>query len=324
MGEFELIQKFKRVLGKPSKNILVGIGDDTLVDIPPKNRLLWTVDCVVEKIHFDFKYCTPEEVGWKALAVNLSDIAAMGGKSLYALVSLAIPTRVSEKKLLGVYEGIKKCALWSKVDVVGGNVSKSRDDFVIDITVVGEANKPILRSGAKAGQGVAITGFPGLSAAGFYAFQKWGRAAYKKFPLSCRRHVLPEPRVEWAKTLAQLGVSSLIDVSDGLSSELHHLSQESKVGFEIDERLLPLNEEILRLSKTLDKDPLQLMLHGGEQYELLMTFPISKFSKISTAAYQNKIPFTMIGFTQGSSYKVTLRNRLNKVVNLKPRGWTHF
>jgi thiamine-monophosphate kinase len=324
MGEFELIDKLKKTLASPSKRVLVGIGDDTLVANPPKDKLLWTVDCLVENVHFDFNYSTPEEVGWKALAVNVSDIAAMGGKSLYALVSLAIPKRISESKIVEIYKGMKACAAWAEVDVVGGNISRSPQDFFIDVTVVGEASKPILRSGAKEGQAVAITGFPGLSASGLWALKQLGRRAVKKYPLSTEAHLRPAPRLKWASQLASLGVSSLIDISDGLSSELHHLAQESSVGFEIEEKLLPLNSEVKNLAQTLDKSPLDLMLNGGEDYELLMTFPFSKLIELSLSAQAASIPFTMIGHTVSPSKKVKLRNRAGKLKPISPKGWTHF
>lgn len=324
MGEFELIDKLKKILPKPSKNIEVGIGDDTLVARSPKGRLLWTIDCLVENVHFDFDYFTPQEVGWKALAVNLSDIAAMGGKPLYALISLVLPQRMTEKKVLKVYEGIRDCAQWAHVDVVGGNISRGLKDFVIDVTVVGESSQPLLRSGAKEGEGVAITGWPGLSAAGFFAFQKWGNKARQKYPTSTEQHVKPMPRIEWAQKLGRLGVTSLIDISDGLSSELYHLHQESKVGFEIEERLLPIAQEIKDLSKALNKNPIELALHGGEQYELLMTFPLSKFGALSMSAQEHTIPFTLIGHTVNHSKKVKLRNSKGNLIPIKQGGWTHF
>lgn len=324
MGEFGLIEKLKKTLPDPSKRVLVGIGDDTLVARTPKERLLWTVDCLVENIHFDFNYYTPQEIGWKALAVNLSDIAAMGGTSLYALVSLAIPKRVSKKRVVEIYEGIRACAQWARVDVVGGNVSRSLEDFFIDITVVGEANKPLLRSGAGVGEVVAITGFPGLSAAGFLALQKWGKKARKRYPLSTYQHVHPQPRLEWAKKLKGLGVTSLIDISDGLSSELHHVTGGSKVGFEIEERLLPVADEVKQIAQATNQNPLDLACHGGEQYELLMTFPLSRFSKISSSAEKDGVPLTRIGHTVSLSQGVKIRTLKGKLRPLKSKGWTHF
>ncbi|MFM8315015.1 MAG: thiamine-phosphate kinase [Deltaproteobacteria bacterium] len=324
MGEFELIEKLKKILPRPSKKVWVGIGDDTLVAVPPKERLLWTVDCLVENIHFDFAYMNPEDVGWKSLAVNLSDIAAMGGKSLYALVSLGIPSRVPEKKILKIYQGIRECAEWAKVDVVGGNISRTTHDFFIDITVVGETAKPILRRGAKPGECVAVTGFPGLSASGLQAFKKWGRKAIQKFPVSTQHHARPKPRLEWAQTLGTMGVSSLIDISDGLSSELNHLSENSRIGIEIEEKLLPIHPEVTSLADPLKLNPLEVVLNGGEEYELLMTFPYSKFGVISAKAQAHSIPLTMIGYTVESHRNVSLRTRSGKLKSLKAKGWTHF
>lgn len=324
MGEFELIDNFKKILAKPSKSVLVGIGDDTAVTLPPKSRLLWTIDCVVENIHFDFSYSSPKQVGWKALAVNLSDIAAMGGRSCYALVSLVIPKRITEKKLSEIYQGIKECAQWAKVDVIGGNISRGQSDFVIDITVIGEASRPLTRSGAKEGECVAVTGASGFSAAGFCALKKWGKRARSKYPESTEHHLRPKPRLDFAQVLAKNGVSSLIDISDGLSSELNHLSKESKVGIEIEEKLLPFEPEVKKIAEEMNRDPLSFILHGGEEYELLMTFPFSKFASISGLALQYGVPLTMIGHTVRSPRKVQLRDRKGKLKNLLPKGWTHF
>lgn len=324
MGEFELIENLKKILPKPSKQVFVGIGDDTAVALPPKDRLLWTVDCLVENIHFDFSYATCEDVGWKALAVNLSDIAAMGGRPLFALVSLVVPKRITEKKIAGVYGGIKECAQWAKVDVIGGNVSRGTNDFVIDITVIGESSKPLLRSGAKEGECVAITGATGLSTAGFYALKNWGKQSRKKYPLCTEHHLRPRPRLDFAQFLASKGVTSLIDISDGLSSELSHLSKESKIGIEIEEKLLPLESEVKGVAENLKQEPMNWVLHGGEEYELLMTFPMSKFSAISTLAFQMGFPFTMIGHTVRSPRTVQLRNRWGKLKPLPAKGWTHF
>jgi thiamine-monophosphate kinase len=324
MGEFKLIEKLKKTLGTPSRRVQTGIGDDTLVALPPNEKLLWTVDCLVEKVHFDFAYQRPHDVGWKALAVNLSDIAAMGGKALYALVSLGIPKRIKEATILGVYEGLKSCADWAKVDVVGGNITKTAQDFFIDVTVVGETRRPILRSGAQPGEGVAVTGCPGLSAAGLLALQKWGKKAFRNYPLSTLKHVHPEPWLDWAQTLADYKVTSLIDLSDGLSSELHHLADASHVGFEIEERLLPVCPEIRNLVNALKKNALSLTLHGGEEYELLMTFSLAQFGPLSVWAESQGVPFTLIGHTVSRSKGVKLRNRLGKLIPLQPLGWTHF
>lgn len=324
MGEFELIERLKRTLPKTSQSVWVGIGDDTAVTVPPKGRLLWTVDCLVEGIHFDFSYASPEQVGWKALAVNLSDIAAMGGKPLSALVSLVIPKRINETTVVKIYQGIGECAEWAKVDVIGGNISRGSSDFVIDVTVMGEASKAILRSGAKEGDCVAVTGTPGLSAAGLQGLKKWGKGAMRKYSEASKHHLTPRPRLELAQKLSRIGVTSLIDISDGLSSELHHLAKGSGLGIEIEERLLPIHPEVKALGQKLEKNPLDCVLHGGEEYELLMTFPITRFSVLSALAAQMGVPLTMIGYTVSSPRKVMMRDPRGKLRKLVQRGWTHF
>jgi thiamine-monophosphate kinase len=278
----------------------------------------------VEGIHFDFSYASPEQVGWKALAVNLSDIAAMGGKPLSALISLVIPKRINETTIVKIYQGIRDCSEWAKVDVVGGNISRGTSDFVIDVTVIGEASKAILRSGAKEGDCVAITGTPGLSAAGLEGLKKWGKGAMKKYSEASEHHLKPQPRLELAQKLSRMGVTSLIDISDGLSSELNHIAKESNLGIEIEKRLLPIHSQVKALAQKLEKDSFDWILHGGEEYELLMTFPISRFSALSALAAQMGVPFTRIGYTVSSPRKIMIRDTGGKPKELVQRGWTHF
>jgi thiamine-monophosphate kinase len=265
-GEFARIDRLSKIIGSPSDRVLIGIGDDTAVTRPPQNKLLLCTDAMVEGVHFDLTFCTPEELGHKSLAAAMSDIAAMNGEPLYALFSLALPPSLADLFLDEFYKGARSLAGHIGIDIVGGDLTASRHDLFIDVTGIGHAANPVTRSGAKPGDAVLVSGFPGASAAGLYSLKKVGR---DKTPAALlKAHLLPMPRFDLLKPLST-ACTSLIDISDGLSSELHHLAKASHVGFEIHSENFPIHEDIV---KTANSDQAtQWALLGGEDYELLAT-----------------------------------------------------
>lgn len=309
--EFELIEKIKSKIGKLSAATEVGIGDDAAVVRPPQGKMLATVDCLVEGTHFDLRYSSFTDVGYKALSVNLSDVASMGGRPLYALVSLGIREGMSDESILELYEGISLLAKEFRVDIIGGNCTKARE-FFIDISVVGETTKPVLRSGARAGDIVAVSGTLGASAAGLQILKEGiGRPEY---PHLVKRHLRPEPRVEMTRKLSFASAS--IDVSDGLSSELFHLGKSSGVGFLVDEEKVPLHPELRRFGERVGKDPLEWAWNGGEDYEILLTLPPDKAHGLGDG-------FTVIGEVKPPEFGIRiLRN--DQQIPLAPHGWKHF
>lgn len=263
--EFQLIDRIHALLKKPSKRVLLGIGDDAAVTEPPKGKLLSTVDMLVEGIHFDLGYTEPRELGHKALAVNLSDIAAMGGRPLYALVSLGLRAEAEAEFVELVYEGMRELALKYGVDIVGGNIVESPERLLVDVVLLGEPSGKIFeRKGARVGDVVAVTGPLGSSAAGLHWLRALGNKAREIWPESCRAHLLPEPRLFEAEVLAGgRTVTAGIDISDGLGSELHHLARQSGVGFSIDELRLPISEETKRGARETGLGHLGWALYGG-------------------------------------------------------------
>jgi thiamine-monophosphate kinase len=266
-SEFNRIRAIQHELGLSSSRVKLGIGDDAAICEPPKENLLLCSDAMVEGIHFDFKYTSFEDLGFKALAACLSDIAAMNGEPLYAVISLALPRSISKKNIQEFYQGAKAIALQTKTDIVGGDLTASKTGFFVDVALVGNAKSPSTRSGAKPGDFLAVSGLPGASRAGLFALQN--------FPLSsCSRsllqaHLRPQPRFDLLPALrASQACTSLIDVSDGLSSEIHHLAESSQVGFLLEEALVPLHPDARKLSA----DAFEWALSGGEDYELLATF----------------------------------------------------
>ncbi|HIE44320.1 MAG TPA: thiamine-phosphate kinase [Candidatus Omnitrophica bacterium] len=259
MKEQEIIENLKEIVPSKGKDILTDIGDDTAVVKWDKDfYLLLTTDVVVEDVHFRKAETTPYQIGWKALAVDLSDIAAMGGIPLYALVSLGLPEG-NLQLLKGVYRGIKALAKKYDVKIIGGNISKSPFLFV-NIFLAGKVERKNLklRRTAKAGDLICITG-------------KLGGA-------QVRKHLSFTPRIEEVRALIQqVTISSMIDISDGLSSDLIKLAQESKVGFKIYLDRVPVSKDTLKLSKTRE-GRISHALNDGEDYEILFTVP-KKFSK---------------------------------------------
>lgn len=312
--EFSLIRKISEKVGHPHGKVKIGIGDDTAVILPPRGKIVTTVDCLVENVHFSLKYFSPEDVGYKALAVNLSDIAAMGGKPLYALVSLGVRDGLDDKFILQFYDGLLELAKKFGVQVVGGNITRSRD-FFADVTVIGEANEPILRSGALVGDLIGVTGPLGQASLGLQAMlQKAPKEKYKKL---IKRQQRPMPRIDAAKVFANSPyVHSLIDVSDGLSSELWHLAKASEVALEIDARRLEVTDEVKAYCKRYKLNPEDFIWNGGEDYELVVTFD-------PKAEKSLKKYVRVIGRVAGvgaSVYK-TSKGRRESVI---PSGWNHL
>lgn len=325
-GEFELIETLSRLLPPISEKVEIGIGDDAAVLKPFSGKLLLTIDELVENIHFDFSFCRPEEVGHKALAVNLSDIAAMGGRPKAALVGLAVPISFDSKMLEEIYRGISLLARQNSVDVVGGNVSRSLQGLTISVVVLGESNGKVLtRAGAKRGDKVFVSGFLGRAAAGLSLLKLKGSQARKNYPTLCRCYLKPEPRVDLGLALAAVpGVHSLIDISDGLSSELWHLSQASHAEFLIKENQLSISVELKKAAEEMSVDLRPWLLAGGEEYELLGTCSEESSNQVLEVGEKLGIPLAFIGEVTNGPTQVLIETTAGKKEKLDALGWDHF
>ena len=275
-SEGKLIRQIERIMrfrGDPSAE--VSIGDDAAVFKPePKQRILVSSDALVEHVHFDLRYFLPHDLGWKALAVNLSDIAAMGGLPLYFTTSIALPLALPRRFVAEFYRGMARLARVHRVALIGGDTCFSPHDLFIDITILGAVLGPrqVTRSQAKAGDCIFVTGELGGSAMGLELLRKFGRKGRSR--ALARRHLRPEPRCRIGRHLAEHRLASaMIDVSDGLSTDLNHLCAQSGVGAEIWRPELPVARVLKEHRKLLSGDPIEFCLHGGEDYELLFTVP---------------------------------------------------
>lgn len=321
-GEFELIAELVRKLPPPGQDLITPIGDDAAVIARPRHNVVATVDMFVEGVHFDLKLQRPEEVGHKALAINLSDLAAMGSKPRYALVSLGIPEDLKRGFFTTLYRGMAQLARRHDVQVIGGNLSRC-SSLVIDIAALGEVSgRGTTRSGARSGDLVGLTGPTGLAAAGRNCLERLGRKARSGHSRLVQHFVKPSPRILEGLALRQV-VTSMIDISDGLSSELNHLSEMSGVSIEVDQALIPLNESLLIAAKKLHGKPWDWVLNGGEDYELLFTFAHEREPQVKQALMRSGCTLRVIGKVSGRGRGVNIKTA-RKSVSLKPGGWNHF
>ena len=343
IGEFGLIRAIQKLSFQSSPDTMIGIGDDAAVlKIAPATLLLATTDMLIEGVHFDLTYTDLFSLGWKSAAINLSDIAAMGGKPRFCLTSLAIPAYIPVESVKEYYRGFTSLVRAHKTILVGGDTCSSNDGLVISVTVLGEAKKrmAVPRTGAKQGDRIFVTGTLGDSGAGLELLKSGVRGREsgvrsqkseirsKDFNSALRtpnsalikRHLRPVPRVEWGMQIALSGcASSMIDVSDGLSSDLFHLCEESGVGAVLLSDALPISRSLLKSADQLHQPPLHYVLSGGEDYELLFTVPLARMKRLEAL----HIPVTEIGrITAGN--EMFLMNTIGRKTALRPTGYNHF
>ena len=285
--ELALIRSIRQRAGQ-GPGVRVGIGDDCAVLEPPSGRpLLATTDLLIEDVHFRRTYAAPADIGWKALAVNLSDIAAMGGRPRWALVALACPASTDIEEVEAFYEAAWGLAGEHGVTVVGGDTSSSPSGWIVNITLLGEATgAPVLRSTARVGDILAVTGPLGRSAAGL-ALLASGTIPAGLDPADAadvrRAHLRPEPRLREGRWLAEAGgVTAMIDLSDGLVTDIGHLAEESMVGARIDIDRLPLAAAALRVAAARGADARAWATGGGEDYELLFACERGAWDRLRT------------------------------------------
>jgi thiamine-monophosphate kinase len=311
LSEKELIRQIRRSV-RGGKSVVTGIGDDCAVlRVPPGHEVLVTTDFTIENVHFRRDWHRPELVGWRCLTRGLSDIAAMGGEPLAAFLSLAIASDVSQKWVNRFLKGLLDLAEEFKVPLAGGDTAQSAGGIQADIVVVGSVpkGKAVLRSGAKAGDQIYVTGELGGSAAALARL-----AESKPVGAGYSRHFRPQARVAVGQWLRRRGVASaMIDVSDGLSTDLEHICEESHVGAEIEAEAIPR----ARVGPGKKRVALEFALHGGDDYELLFT------SAVAVPSVVAGVRVTRIGRTTKSA-GMRLIGADGKVRQLKAGGWEHF
>ncbi|RMF68395.1 MAG: thiamine-phosphate kinase, partial [Calditrichaeota bacterium] len=265
-GEFGLIDRIKAVVAGSAENLVVGIDDDSAVFRTTGERLLLlTTDAFVEHVHFDFRYLSPAQLGWRALAANLSDIAAMGGEPVYAVVSLALPPQTRVEQVEAFYQGMKTLADMFGTLVVGGDTTRSPGGWLVSVSVLGEVEQECLtlRSGAKVGDALYVTGTLGGARAGLAMLQTTERESSREVHPAIEKHVKPLPRVKEARYLVQhFAVHAMIDISDGLAPEVGHICRQSGTGATILANRIPLDQATRRVARRLGDDPIHYALQG--------------------------------------------------------------
>ena len=330
IGEFSLIERISQILPQSiPKDIIIGIGDDTaVIKIDDTRSLLATCDMQIEGTHFRMEHITPYQLGRRAMAVNLSDIASMGGRPMYALVSLGIPANMPLNTFDDVIKGMSDQLSEFDSFIIGGNLTRAYDKLVIDVFLLGEVptDKIMTRAGAKSGDRIYVTGTLGGSAAGFYVLDEFGHSFPSEFAVMVQTHLQPIPKVWAGIKIAQSGfATSMIDISDGLAGDLFHICEISQVGAEIFQGHLPIPKNIDQVENIAGKTKYDLALSGGEDYELLFTVKSeTPLQKIESIARETGVPITEIGRILPKADGCWLVDSKGNRQALQPKGWNHF
>ena len=309
MNEFEVIRRISALLPPAPPEVLVPLGDDCAVVKIGDSTWAAASDMLVSGHHFK-DWATPEDVGYKAVAVNASDVAAMGGTPRFVLASGGAP---EPETVLRCFEGVMEACERFGVYPLGGDTTRA-DALTVDVAILGElATQPVLRSGASPGDFLAVTGELGASAAGTLALEHSMTGPQRLI----RRCLRPEPRLEAGRIAARLGATAMIDLSDGLASDVRHVCDRSGVGCIVDLDLLPFKDDTRELADTLERDPDLLAATGGEDYELLICAP---WSVLDALANSVEVPLTVIGEITESD--VVFERGDERVEGLS--GWNNF
>ena len=329
LGEFGLINHLTSNFKINHTSTIKGIGDDAAVLRHNDKHIVVTTDLLVEGVHFDLSYMPLKHLGYKAVVVNLSDVYAMNADATQITVSIAVSNRFPLEALEELYAGIETAASIYNIDVVGGDTTSSTSGLLISITAIGEVNKDdvVYRNGAKPNDLLVVTGDLGGAYLGLQVLER-EKEVFKVNPNSqpdldlytyiIERQLKPEARKDIIKLLKDLDVkpTSMIDISDGLSSEIIHLCQHSEVGCDIYENKIPLDPQVISTCEEFDIDSTTVALNGGEDYELLMTISQQDFPKLK--ANPN---LTVIGYMTEASAGMHLVTRAETKVPIKAQGW---
>ena len=329
LGEFGLIEHLTRNFNVMQTSTLKGIGDDAAVLDFGEKKAVVSTDLLIEGVHFDLAYMPLKHLGYKAVVVNLSDICAMNAKPTQITVSVAVSNRFPLEAMDELFEGITLAANQYKVDVIGGDTTSSQKGLIISITAIGEANSEdiVYRDGAGKSDLLVVTGDVGSAYMGLKVLER-EKEVFLVNPNSqpdldlyaylVERQLKPEARTD-VRTLfhaLELKPTSMIDISDGLSSEIIHLCKSSKVGCNLYEDKLPMDPQLISVCEEFDIDSTTVAINGGEDYELLFTVKMEDFDKIKANPH-----FTIIGHMTQESEGIHLITRANTKIELRARGW---
>ena len=333
LGEFGLIDHIAGSVELKNKSSLKGIGDDAaVIDNFDGTVTLVSTDALIEGIHFDLTYSPLKHLGYKAVVVNLSDIAAMNGRPEQITVSVGISNRFSLEAVEELYAGILLACNKYEVDLIGGDTTSSRSGLFLSITAIGKANKEdvVYRNGSSEKELIVVTGDLGGAYMGLQILER-EKEVFKANPgmqpdldgydYILERQLKPEARVDVVDMLRQLEVkpTSMIDISDGLASEIKHLCKASGNGCDLFIEKIPIDPTVIRSAEEFNLDPITCALNGGEDYELLFTIRQSDFEKIKGNPH-----LTVIGYMTEKGGKAQLVTPAGEGIEIKAQGWKHF
>ncbi|WP_298238685.1 thiamine-phosphate kinase [uncultured Algibacter sp.] len=332
LGEFALIEHLTKQFEIKQVSTVKGIGDDAAVLNFENKKIVVTTDLLVENVHFDLSYMPLKHLGYKAIMVNLSDVYAMNATATQVTVSIAVSNRFPLEALEDLYSGIQTAAKIYNVDLIGGDTTSSTTGLLISVTAIGEveSDNEVYRSGAKPNDLLVVSGDLGAAYMGLQVLER-EKEVYKVNPNSqpdlesysyiIERQLKPEARKDIIKLLKDLDVkpTSMIDVSDGLSSEILHLCKQSNVGCDVYEEKIPLDPQVIATCEEFNIDSTTVALNGGEDYELLFSISQEDFPKIK--ANPN---FTIIGYMADKNSGMHLVTRAGSKIPLKAQGWKNF
>ena len=332
LGEFGLIEHLTNNFEIKHESTVKGIGDDAAVLNFDNKKIVVTTDLLIEGVHFDLSYMPLKHLGYKAVIVNLSDVYAMNANATQITVSVAVSNRFPLEALEDIYAGIETASKIYNIDVIGGDTTSSTTGLLISVTAIGELkeNSEVYRSGAKPNDLLVVTGDLGAAYMGLQVLER-EKEVYKVNPNNqpdlepytyiVERQLKPEARKDIIDLLDDLKVkpTSIIDISDGLSSEILHLCKQSGVGCDLYENKIPLDPQVISVCEEFNIDSTTVALNGGEDYELLFTISQEDFPKIK--ANPN---FTVIGFMTEKAHGAHLVTRAETKIPLKAQGWKNF
>ncbi|MCG8577570.1 MAG: thiamine-phosphate kinase [Flavobacteriales bacterium] len=332
LGEFGLIDKLTEKTQKYQDSTIKGIGDDAAVIDSGDYFTLVSTDMLVEGIHFDMMYTPLRHLGYKSIIVNLSDIYAMNGEAKQVTVSIAVSSRFSVEALEEIYAGIHKACELYKVDLVGGDTTSSTSGLIISVTAMGTVAKDeiVYRSGGKENDLLVVSGNLGGAYMGLQVLER-EKEVYKDNPnmqpqlegvdYILERQLKPEARKDIVHHLSELGImpTSMIDISDGLASEVKHLCKAGGLGAEIYDEKLPIDQETYDVARDFNLDPSTCALNGGEDYELLFSISQNDYDKIKDSKHM-----TVVGHYTDKNAGVNVVDRNGQSIPMEAQGWTHF
>jgi thiamine-monophosphate kinase len=342
IGEVGLIERIKKIVdfhvddSTLKERLIRGIGDDTAVFKPSPGKVqLFTTDVFVEGIHFDLTFTSMKHVGWKAMVANLSDIAAMGGTPRYAVATISLPKKISVEMVEELYQGIAFACKKYSCMLIGGDTTSTMGNMSIAVALIGEAKEEnvIYRSRAKAGDVLCVSGHLGAAHAGLKILQRekhrFQESSNKEsfhpnlepYTTAIEKHLMPKPRFDIARLLTErVQTHSLIDISDGLASEVHRLCTLSGVGAKVHEHNIPIESVTQTVAQEFSEKPTDYLLFGGEEYELLFTMTDEEFYKLESLTPD----VTIIGRMTKQEDGIELIQENGEPMALPFGGWDHF